>query len=185
MAQHMPPQEGRATVPDRSLLIVEDEAPYRERLAVALTRRGFEVAAVAGAAEALERIAARPPAFAVVDLRLTDGSGLDVVDALARARPQARSVIVTGYGDVPTAVAAVRMGAVDYIAKPADADDIQAALIAPRDGKPRAPERPMSPAELRQRHIDHVYEIYGQNVSETARRLDMHRRTLQRILARR
>lgn len=175
----------RSAIADRTLLIAEDETTFRERLLQAMLRRGFEAAGADSVAAARARIETAPPAFAVVDLRLPDGSGLDVVDALCRARPEARAVVLTGYGDVPTAVAAVRNGALDYLSKPADADDLIAALMAPRGGKPRPPENPMNPADLRLAHIGHVFEIYGQNVSETARRLDMHRRTLQRILARR
>ncbi|MEM9049085.1 MAG: response regulator [Pseudomonadota bacterium] len=170
---------------DRRLLIVDDETEFTEKLANAMLRRGFDVYCIASSDRAHEMIEAQPPAFLVSELRLADGNGLDLVEALCAARPSGRSVIVTGFGDVATAVAAVRAGAIDYIAKPAAADDIVAALLAPRGGKATPPKNPMSPSELRQAHIDRVFALYGQNVSETARRLDMHRRTLQRILARR
>ena len=167
---------------ERTLLIVDDDTPLRERLAQALERRGFSVTTADSVASGVTAATASPPAYAVVDLRLGDGSGLDVVEALHQARAESRVVILTGYGNIATAVAAVKAGAVDYLPKPADADMIEAALMA-RDGAlPPPPETPMSADRVRWEHIQRVYEQCGRNVSQTARQLNMHRRTLQRIL---
>ncbi|MBY0566860.1 MAG: ActR/PrrA/RegA family redox response regulator transcription factor [Hyphomonadaceae bacterium] len=174
------PQEG-----DKSLLILDDDAPFRTRLARALEGRGFEVTAVGSVAEANDIAAKAPPAYAVLDLRLEDGSGLAVVEALSKHRPDVRVVMLTGYGAIATAVAAVKAGALDYLAKPADPEDIVKALLASPDEKPEPPDNPMSADRIRWEHIQRVYELCGHNVSETARRLNMHRRTLQRILAKR
>ena len=170
---------------DRSLLIVEDDRPLRERLARAMEARGFEVTIAETVAQGLARAKDAPPAFAVVDLKLDDGNGLDVVELLHGTRPDARVVGLTGFGNIATAVAAVKYGAIDYLPKPADADDIMAALLAAPGSKPKPPENPMSADRVRWEHIQRVYELCGHNVSETARRLNMHRRTLQRILAKR
>lgn len=170
---------------DRSLLILEDDRPFRERLARAMEARGFAVTIAENVAQGIARAKEMAPAFAVVDLKLDDGSGLDVVESLHAVRPDARVVVLTGFGNIATAVAAVKYGAIDYIPKPADADDILAALLAPAGQKPAPPENPMSADRVRWEHIQRVYELCGHNVSETARRLNMHRRTLQRILAKR
>lgn len=170
---------------DRSVLLVDDDRSFLQRLARAMEARGFEVATAETVAEGLAHVESSAPAFAVVDMRLGDGTGLDVISALKRSRPGARAVVLTGYGNIATAVTAVKLGAVDYLAKPADADDVVAALIASGDHKPQPPENPMSADRVRWEHIQRVYELCGRNVSETARRLSMHRRTLQRILAKR
>ncbi|MEZ6023523.1 MAG: ActR/PrrA/RegA family redox response regulator transcription factor [Hyphomonadaceae bacterium] len=170
---------------DKTLLILDDDAPFRTRLARALEQRGFDVTAVGSVVEAGDIAAKTPPAYAVLDLRLEDGSGLSVVEALSRHRPDCRVVMLTGYGAIATAVAAVKAGALDYLAKPADPEDIVKALLASPDEKPEPPENPMSADRIRWEHIQRVYELCGHNVSETARRLNMHRRTLQRILAKR
>jgi two-component system response regulator RegA len=170
---------------EKTLLILDDDAPFRTRLARALEQRGFEVTAVASVAEANEVASKAPPAYAVLDLRLEDGSGLAVVEALNKSRPDCRVVMLTGYGAIATAVAAVKAGALDYLAKPADPEDIVKALLASPDEKPEPPDNPMSADRIRWEHIQRVYELCGHNVSETARRLNMHRRTLQRILAKR
>ena len=170
---------------ERSLLIVEDDASFLGRLAKALEARGFTVTTAATVAEGLAQVEASPPAFAVVDMRLADGNGLDVISALKRRRPDARGIILTGYGNIATAVTAVKLGAVDYLSKPADADDVVAALLALEGNKTELPENPMSADRVRWEHIQRIYEMCGRNVSETARRLSMHRRTLQRILAKR
>lgn len=174
-----------APSPDRSLLIVDDDKPFLQRLARAMEARGFVVTATESVAQGLAALNPKPPAFAVVDMRLRDGSGLDVIQALKIARPDARAVILTGYGNIATAVTAVKLGAVDYLAKPADADEIFAALMAEARDKTELPENPMSADRVRWEHIQRVYELCSRNVSETARRLGMHRRTLQRILAKR
>ena len=170
---------------DRSLLIVEDDKPFLERLARAMEGRGFAVTSCDSVAEGLTQIARAAPAFAVVDLRLGDGNGLDVVSALKRKRPEARAIVLTGYGNIATAVTAVKLGAVDYLSKPADAEDVVAALLAGGNQKSEPPSNPMSADRVRWEHIQRIYEMCNRNVSETARRLNMHRRTLQRILAKR
>lgn len=172
--------------PDPSLLLVDDDEVFLKRLARAMEKRGF-VVETAGSVTAGKAIAkARPPAYAVVDLRLEDGNGLDVVEALRAARENIRVVVLTGYGAIATAVAAVKIGATDYLSKPADANDVVRALLAlPEDGIPNLPENPMSADRVRWEHIQRVYEQCDRNVSETARKLSMHRRTLQRILAKR
>ncbi|WP_424943617.1 ActR/PrrA/RegA family redox response regulator transcription factor [Aliiroseovarius crassostreae] len=170
---------------DKSLLLVDDDEPFLRRLARAMEKRGFEPE-MAGSVTAGKAIAtARPPAYAVVDLRLEDGNGLDVVEVIREKRPDARVVVLTGYGAIATAVAAVKLGATDYLSKPADANDITNALLAKSDELPPPPENPMSADRVRWEHIQRVYELCDRNVSETARRLNMHRRTLQRILAKR
>jgi two-component system response regulator RegA len=172
-------------LPDRSLLVMDDDAPLRNRLGRALESRGFEVTMVGSVSEAMDAVRSHPPAFAVLDMRLEDGNGLKVVEALHQKRPDARAIMLTGYGNIATAVAAVRAGAADYLSKPADADDVVKALLARPDEAPPPPENPMSADRVRWEHIQRVYELCGHNVSETARRLNMHRRTLQRILAKR
>jgi two-component system, response regulator RegA len=167
---------------ERTLLIVDDDAPLCQRLARAMERRGFVVETAETVAAGVAAATSRPPAFAVVDLRLADGSGLDVVQALRKARPAARIVMLTGYGNIATAVAAVKAGAVDYLPKPADADAVERALLASDAALPPPPEDPMSADRVRWEHIQRVFEQCDRNVSETARRLKMHRRTLQRIL---
>jgi two-component system response regulator RegA len=170
---------------DRNLLIVEDDKAFLERLARAMEARGFIVRTSESVADGLAQIARSAPAFAVVDLRLGDGNGLDVVSALKRQRPDARAIVLTGYGNIATAVTAVKLGAVDYLAKPADADDVVNALLNTGSAKIEPPQNPMSADRVRWEHIQRIYEMCNRNVSETARRLNMHRRTLQRILAKR
>ena len=170
---------------DPSLLIVEDDAPLLNRMARALEGRGFSVTQAESVNAALDHVSRSAPAYAVVDMRLGDGNGLDVVEEIRKRRPDARTIVLTGYGNIATAVTAVKLGAVDYIAKPADADDIFAALTRNPDDKAPLPENPMSADRVRWEHIQRVYEACDRNVSETARRLNMHRRTLQRILAKR
>lgn len=170
---------------DRTLLIVDDDRAFLQRVSRAMELRGFEVRSAASVNEGVELIRQLAPAFAVVDMRLEDGSGLDVLAELGRLRPNARAIILTGYGNIATAVTAVKLGAVDYLAKPADADEITDALLAPANSKAPPPENPMSADRVRWEHIQRVYELCNRNVSETARRLNMHRRTLQRILAKR
>ncbi len=170
---------------DKTLLIVDDDKAFCLRLARAMEARGFEVTAVSSVAEGLASIAVAPPAFAVIDMRLADGNGLDVISDLKARRADVRAVMLTGYGNIVTAVTAVKLGAFDYLAKPADADEIFNALMATQHDKAALPENPMSADRVRWEHIQRVYELCSRNVSETARRLNMHRRTLQRILAKR
>ena len=171
--------------PDPTLLLVDDDEPFLRRLARAMEKRGFQVETAESVAAGTAIATARPPAYAVVDLRLEDGTGLDVVERLRERREDARIVVLTGYGAIATAVAAVKIGATDYLSKPADANDVTAALLATGDELPPPPENPMSADRVRWEHIQRVYELCDRNVSETARRLNMHRRTLQRILAKR
>ncbi|MEM6537429.1 MAG: ActR/PrrA/RegA family redox response regulator transcription factor [Pseudomonadota bacterium] len=170
---------------DASVLIVDDDEPLRRRLGKAMEKRGFDVTLAGGVREAAMYAATNPPAFAVVDLRLDDGDGLEVVNAIQARRDDCRVIVLTGYGNIATAVAAVKAGAIDYLPKPADADDVVKALLAPAGERPEPPENPMSADRVRWEHIQRVYELCDHNVSETARRLGMHRRTLQRILAKR
>jgi len=169
---------------DMTLLLVDDDKPFLQRLARAMESRGFTVNTADTVAEGLKMAESSPPAYAVVDMRLEDGNGLDVIDLIRRKRPDSRMVVLTGYGNIATAVTAVKLGAVDYLAKPADADQIESALLAQADRPlPPPPENPMSADRGRWEHILRVYEQCDRNVSETARRLKMHRRTLQRILS--
>ena len=174
-----------ADLTERSLLIVEDDKSFLQRLARAMESRGFDVTTAESVSEGLLQVEKSAPAFAVIDMRLGDGTGLDVISALKSRRPDARAIILTGYGNIATAVNAVKIGAVDYLAKPADADDVVAALLAIEGRKAEPPEHPMSADRVRWEHIQRIYELCNRNVSETARRLNMHRRTLQRILAKR
>jgi two-component system, response regulator RegA len=170
---------------DHSLIIVDDDRAFLQRLSRAMEQRGFGVRSAHTVAEGIELIRVLAPAFAIVDMRLEDGHGLDFIAELTRIRPNARVIVLTGYGNIATAVSAVKLGAVDYLAKPADADDVTDALLAPHNSKAPPPENPMSADRVRWEHIQRVYELCNRNVSETARRLNMHRRTLQRILAKR
>ncbi|WP_334176528.1 ActR/PrrA/RegA family redox response regulator transcription factor [Pseudoxanthobacter sp.] len=171
--------------PDPTLLIVDDDKAFVQRLARAMEKRGFITTVAESVEEAHTRVEAAAPAFAVVDMRLGDGNGLDVIEHLRERRADARTVVLTGYGNIATAVTAVKLGAIDYLAKPADADEIYAALTRDPQIKAAPPENPMSADRVRWEHIQRVYELCDRNVSETARRLNMHRRTLQRILAKR
>jgi two-component system response regulator RegA len=170
---------------DKTLLLVDDDEPFLKRLAKAMEKRGFSVEQAGSVAAGRAIATARPPAYAVVDLRLEDGNGLDVVEVIRAKRPDSRVVVLTGYGAIATAVAAVKIGATDYLSKPADATDITNALLASGNELPPPPENPMSADRVRWEHIQRVFELCDRNVSETARRLSMHRRTLQRILAKR
>jgi two-component system response regulator RegA len=167
------------------LLIVDDDKAFLQRLARAMEKRGFTTETAESVAEARAKAETVNPSFAVVDMRLEDGNGLDVIEIIRARRPDARAIILTGYGNIATAVTAVKLGAVDYLSKPADADEIHAALMQMKDARAAPPENPMSADRVRWEHIQRVYELCDRNVSETARRLNMHRRTLQRILAKR
>lgn len=171
--------------PDKSLLIVDDDGPFLRRLARAMETRGFIVDTAETVSEGIARSKAAPPKYAVVDLRLADGNGLEVIEAIRQNRDDTQIVVLTGYGNIATAVTAVKLGALDYLAKPADADDVFNALTQRKGEKTEVPENPMSADRVRWEHIQRVYEMCERNVSETARRLNMHRRTLQRILAKR
>lgn len=173
------------SVHNATLLIVDDDKPFLQRLERAMETRGFNVSTAESIKDGLTALDEDAPAYAVVDMRLQDGNGLELVEKIKGRRPDCRAVILTGYGNIATAVSAVKMGAIDYLAKPADADDIITALTRDPDDKAPPPENPMSADRVRWEHIQRVYELCDRNVSETARRLNMHRRTLQRILAKR
>ncbi len=170
---------------DKSLLIVDDDNPFRQRLARAMEKKGFTVTQAESVKIGIDNVKSKSPAFAVVDLRLNDGNGLEVVKEIQKVNIKSRIIMLTGYGNIPTAVAAIKEGAIDYIAKPADADDVEKALLADPNQKPAPPENPMSADRVKWEHIHRVFELCNRNVSETARRLKMHRRTLQRILSKR
>ena len=170
---------------DKSLLIVDDDNPFRERLARAMEKKGFVVTQAESVKKGLDSLKSTKPAFAVVDLRLNDGNGLEVVKEIQNLNTHSRIIVLTGYGNIPTAVAAIKHGAIDYLAKPADADDVEKALLADPKSKAQPPENPMTADRVKWEHIHRVFELCNRNVSETARRLKMHRRTLQRILSKR
>ena len=170
---------------DKTLLIVDDDNPLRERLARAMEKKGFEVTQAESVKKGISQAKNAPPTFAIVDLRLNDGNGLEVIKEIQKFKKASRVVMLTGYGNIPTAVAAVKAGAIDYIPKPADADDIESALLASPESKATPPTNPMSADRVKWEHINRIFELCNRNVSETARKLKMHRRTLQRILSKR
>ena len=170
---------------DKSLLIVDDDNPFRDRLARAMEKKGFVVTQAESVKKGIESLKFTKPAFAVIDLRLADGNGLEVVKEIQNLNISSRIIMLTGYGNISTAVAAIKQGAIDYLAKPADADDVEKALLADPKAKAQPPENPMSADRVKWEHIHRVFELCNRNVSETARRLKMHRRTLQRILSKR
>ena len=174
-----------ADLADKSLLIVDDDYPLRDRLARAMEKKGFNVIQAESVKEGVIKAKNSSPAFAVVDLRLGDGNGLEIVKEIRKVKKDSKVVMLTGYGNIPTAVAAIKEGAIDYLAKPADADDVEKALLADPEKKAQPPENPMSADRVKWEHIHRVFELCNRNVSETARRLKMHRRTLQRILSKR
>ena len=170
---------------DKSLLIVDDDNPFRDRLARAMEKKGFTVLQAESVQKGKDMVKVKKPGFAVVDLRLNDGNGLEVVKEIQSSNSLSRIIMLTGYGNIPTAVAAIKEGAIDYLAKPADADDVEKALLADPSKKAAPPENPMSADRVKWEHIHRVFELCNRNVSEAARRLKMHRRTLQRILSKR
>ena len=170
---------------DKSLLIVDDDAPFRDRLSRAMEKKGFKVSQAQGVKSGIEKVIDSKPAFAVIDLRLSDGNGLEIVKEIQKSTKESRVIMLTGYGNISTAVAAIKNGAIDYLAKPADADDVEKALLADPKLRAAPPENPMSADRVKWEHIHRVFELCNRNVSETARRLKMHRRTLQRILSKR
>ena len=170
---------------DKSLLIVDDDDPLRDRLSRAMEKKGFQVKSAKTVENAIKMVRSSPPKFALIDLRLEDGNGLEVVEEINKVKKDSRVVMLTGYGNLPTAVAAVKAGAIDYLAKPVDPEDVESALLASPDSKAKPPENPMSADRVKWEHIHRVFELCNRNVSETARRLKMHRRTLQRILSKR
>ena len=174
-----------ANLADNSLLIVDDDNPLRDRLSRAMEKKGFKVSQADSVKQGIIQAKNLPPAFAVIDLRLNDGNGLAVVEQIQKLKKNSRIIMLTGYGNIPTAVAAIKAGAIDYIPKPADADDVESALLASPESKAIPPKNPMSADRVKWEHIHRIFELCNRNVSETARRLKMHRRTLQRILSKR
>ena len=170
---------------DKSLLIVDDDNPFRDRLARSMEKKGFNVTQAESVKSGIQKARETKPAFAVVDLRLGDGNGLEVVKEIQQSKKESKIIMLTGYGNIPTAIAAIKAGAIDYLAKPADAEDVETALLADPSKKAYPPEDPMSADRIKWEHIHRVFELCNRNVSETARRLKMHRRTLQRILSKR
>ena len=150
-----------------------------------MEKKGFQVSQAESVKMGVESVSKKRFAFAVVDLRLGDGNGLEVVKEIRKNNSNSRVVMLTGYGNIPTAVAAIKQGAIDYLAKPADAEDVERALLADPNKNAAPPENPMSADRVKWEHIHRVFELCNRNVSETARRLKMHRRTLQRILSKR
>ena len=178
-------EDKTAILGDKSLIIVDDDNPFRERLSRAMEKKGFTVSQAESVKTAINLVKIKKPTFAVVDLRLGDGNGLEVVKQIQSTNNESRIIMLTGYGNIPTAVAAIKEGAIDYLAKPADAEDVEKALLADPEKKAAPPENPMSADRVKWEHIHRVFELCNRNVSETARRLKMHRRTLQRILSKR
>ena len=170
---------------DKSLLVLDDDEIFCKRLQTAMIRKGFDAYGAYSIKEAKDLLRDSIPKYAVIDLRLSDGNGLDVVKQIQTSNSESRIIMLTGYGNIPTAVAAIKEGAIDYLAKPADADDVEKALLADPSKKAAPPENPMSADRVKWEHIHRVFELCNRNVSETARRLKMHRRTLQRILSKR
>ena len=170
---------------DNSLLILDDDLPFLKRLSVAMEKRGFKVFSANSMADFGRIIKDVCPNYAIIDLRLTDGTGLDAVERIRNINRKSKIIVLTGYGAIATAVAAVKIGAIDYLSKPADANDILNALVFSDQSKPPPPVNPMSADRVKWEHIQRIFELCNRNVSETARRLNMHRRTLQRILAKR
>ena len=174
-----------ADLKGKSLLIVDDDNPFRDRLARAMEKKGFTVFQAESVKKGVDLAISNKPDFGVVDLRLNDGNGIEVVREIQKTNPNSRVIMLTGYGNIPTAVSAIKQGAIDYLSKPADADDVERALLADPNKKAAPPENPMSADRVKWQHIHRVFELCNRNVSETARRLKMHRRTLQRILSKR
>ena len=168
---------------DKTLLILDDDAPLRTRLCRAMESRGFTVIDAGTVSDGIDLVRKAAPAYAILDMKLDDGTGLNLVPELRKKCADCRIIMLTGFGNIATAVAAVKAGALDYLPKPADPDQITAALLQTGDDLPPPPQDPMSADRVRWEHIQRVYEQCGRNVSETARRLRMHRRTLQRILS--
>ena len=165
------------------ILVVDDDSSLLGHLCRQMERKGFTATPASTLLEATRAIDRKRFTHAIIDLKLEDDNGLDIVATLQKKQPQCRIVMLTGFGNIVTAVAAVKAGALDYLPKPADPDAIYDALMHKGWTLPPPPDDPMSIARLRWEHIQRIYEQCGHNVSETARRLKLHRRTLQRILS--
>ncbi len=166
----------------KTLLVVDDDMPFRERLSRSMEKKGFEVKSAESFTVASKLIEVNIYDYAIVDMRLSDGSGLELIKKIQNKSPLTKSLLLTGYGNIATAVAAIKSGAIDYLPKPAEIDQIYDALTNSKEVLPPPPENPMTADRIRWEHIQRVFILCKRNVSETARRLRMHRRTLQRIL---
>ena len=167
---------------NKELLIADDDVPFKERLTKSMEKKGFNVEAFSSSKKTIQRIKEKNFNFAIVDMRLGDGSGLEIIKLIKSIHPQTKSLLLTGYGNIATAVAAIKSGAIDYLPKPAEIEQIYEALISSKDILPPPPDNPMTADRVKWEHIQRVFIQCNRNVSETARRLRMHRRTLQRIL---
>ena len=167
---------------NKELMIVDDDLPFRERLSRSMKKKDFIVESFPSFNESLKRIKEKKFDYAIVDMRLNDGSGLELIKKIREISPKTKSLLLTGYGNIATAVAAIKSGAIDYLPKPAEIDQIYDALTNSKEILPPPPENPMTADRIRWEHIQRVFVQCNRNVSETARRLRMHRRTLQRIL---
>jgi two-component system response regulator RegA len=166
-----------------NLLIIDDDVILADRLEKSLSKRGFQASTAYSVKDAIEKIKETSFDFALIDLRIGSDSGIELVSKIKEATPNCRIVMLTAFGNIATAVAAVKSGAIDYLAKPADADAIENALLQDSGSPlPPPPAEPMTAERVRWEHIQRIYEQCDRNISETARRLKMHRRTLQRIL---
>ena len=167
---------------NKDLIIVDDDNIFRDRLSRSMEKKGFLVESFADSKSTTNRIREKSFDYAIVDMRLEDGSGLELLKLIKSINPGTRSLLLTGYGNIATAVAAIKSVAIDYLPKPAEIDQIYEALISSKDILPPPPKLPMTADRIRWEHIQRVFIQCNRNVSETARRLRMHRRTLQRIL---
>ena len=167
---------------NNDLIIIDDDLPFRDRLTRSMEKKGFNVETFANVKNSIKRINEKNFDYAIVDMRLEDGSGLEIIKIIKINNPKTRSLLLTGYGNIATAVAAIKTGAIDYLPKPAAIDQIYEALINSKETLPPMPTNPMTADRIRWEHIQRIFIQCNRNVSETARRLRMHRRTLQRIL---
>ncbi|MDN5850736.1 MAG: response regulator transcription factor [Nitrococcus sp.] len=169
-----------------TLLLVDDDTVFCRVLAQALTRRGFQVDVAQSAGQAVESVMRRTPEHAVIDLRLGEDSGLPLVQRMLAMHRTMRIVVLTGYASIATAVEAIKLGAVHYLAKPADADEIVAALEGQAANAEVTPAmNPPSVQRMEWEHLQRVLQTHDGNITATARALRMHRRTLQRKLGKR
>ena len=167
---------------NKELIIVDDDFQFRVRLSKSMEKKGFNVESLSNFSETIKRIKDKKFDYAIVDMRLEDGSGLELIKNIKKICPNTKSLLLTGYGNIATAVAAIKSGAIDYLPKPAEIDQIYDALTSSEEILPPPPSNPMTADRIRWEHIQRVFIQCNRNVSETARRLRMHRRTLQRIL---
>ena len=168
---------------NKELAIIDDDLPFRSRLSRSMEKKGFNVESFAAAEQMIKRIKEKKFDYAIIDMRLEDSSGLELIKIISSQSPDTKSLLLTGYGNIATAVAAIKSGAIDYLPKPAEIDQIYEALTSSKDSLPPPPSNPMTADRIRWEHIQRVFVQCNRNVSETARRLRMHRRTLQRILS--